>query len=456
MRKSTSHYSSPDRLHIVLIPGFAGFDALGQLEYYAAVTPQFRRWKSAHSRNHQRQTVTLHYFDNFPTAAVVTRATRLRNYLAKRIARGEFQPGDAVALVGHSTGGLDIRRMVWDLWAEIGTNDNPCFAVDGTLGSMYCPAAEEILGFIKHLVFLSVPQFGTNIANWVRAHQMEADLIVAQLRTSVEISQLPLLGQLQDMATSSLATATNLDLLDAIEDALKEADVNLTAPSFQAAMSQEAESELALFLRHMATDFSAIYDLEASVAESDANSPAHFNMSMRENEKRIWHHYRIQTKSYATLGHRPFKYALDRPAPLWVPLNLLSYAEESGRDGKASDIVYRTCYRACAGGPFEYPDIPELPNPPSLADDKGIMHKLQRWDNDGIVNTASMLWPDASDTVLINADHMDIVGHYKRTPAAEPGSGRRYDSYDLLKSGSGFDYKVFEKVWNGVFDFCVA
>ena len=27
------------RLHVVLVPGFAGFDALGQLEYGAGVTP---------------------------------------------------------------------------------------------------------------------------------------------------------------------------------------------------------------------------------------------------------------------------------------------------------------------------------------------------------------------------------------------------------------------------------
>jgi len=29
------------RRHIILVPGFAGFDALGQLEYYAGVTPLF-------------------------------------------------------------------------------------------------------------------------------------------------------------------------------------------------------------------------------------------------------------------------------------------------------------------------------------------------------------------------------------------------------------------------------
>jgi hypothetical protein len=71
-----------DHVHIVLVPGFGAFDALGQVEYYAGVTPLFRNWK--------RRTdfpVTLHYFDNLPSAAVTTRASRLRSYLAKRIVR---------------------------------------------------------------------------------------------------------------------------------------------------------------------------------------------------------------------------------------------------------------------------------------------------------------------------------------------------------------------------------
>src|SRR5271165_4714334 len=124
--------SASHRVHIVLVPGFAGFDALGQLEYYAGVTPQFRSWKEL-----GRDDVVLHYFDNFPTAAVVTRATRLRNYLAKRVARGEFLPGDSLALVGHSTGGLDIRRLICDLVAEVKKSADARFSVDGTHGSPF-------------------------------------------------------------------------------------------------------------------------------------------------------------------------------------------------------------------------------------------------------------------------------------------------------------------------------
>ena len=107
MTTKNGGFHSNKRSHIVLIPGFAGFDALGQLEYYGGLTDLFKKWK--------RGNEVFHYFDNLPTAAVATRARRLREYLAKRIARGEIFPGDDVTLVGHSTGGLDIRRLLRDL-----------------------------------------------------------------------------------------------------------------------------------------------------------------------------------------------------------------------------------------------------------------------------------------------------------------------------------------------------
>jgi len=49
---------STKRFHVVLVPGFAGFDALGQLEYYGGITPLFQAWRAENQ--------VLHYFDNFP------------------------------------------------------------------------------------------------------------------------------------------------------------------------------------------------------------------------------------------------------------------------------------------------------------------------------------------------------------------------------------------------------
>ena len=80
------------------------------------------------------------------------------------------------------------------------------------------------------------------------------------------------------------------------------------------------------------------------------------------------------------------------------------------------------------------------------------------WDNDGIVNTTSMLWPDLQETRLVAADHLDIVGHYvlRDTVPSPDASGRRYASVDALKSHTAFTQDAFDRVWEDVFDFCVS
>lgn len=143
---------SGNRILVILIPGFAGFDALGQLEYYGGLTELFGTLR-AHNE-------VLHYFDNFPTAAVVTRARRLREYLAKRVARGEISTGDDITLIGHSTGGLDIRLLLSDLY-ELEKN-RASIRVDGVEVQ---PRA--LIDHIRRVVFLSVPHWGTNIADCV-------------------------------------------------------------------------------------------------------------------------------------------------------------------------------------------------------------------------------------------------------------------------------------------------
>jgi hypothetical protein len=98
------------RTHIVMVPGFGGFDALGQLHYYAGVTSVFDEWRRAASP--AGEAVELHYFENLPTAAVETRARDLEEYLVRLVFRRVLQPDDTVVLVGHSTGGLDIRCLL--------------------------------------------------------------------------------------------------------------------------------------------------------------------------------------------------------------------------------------------------------------------------------------------------------------------------------------------------------
>lgn len=429
------------RYHIVLVPGFAGFDALGQLEYYAGVTPEFEKW------NVNRPDVALHYFDNFPTAGVITRATRLRTYLARRLARGEIAPGDVVSLVGHSTGGLDIRWLLWGLSGNAG--GAPCpIRVD--VGSTVEPS--DLLDAIQRVVFLSVPHWGTNIADWVRAHKVWREAIVAQLRLAVAGSQTYILDQIEERATGLAACLTDADLLLAVEDSLAEANAcNGERTALRALAAHEAASELALYLRQMAADFHAIDDLSSRRPRGGAVSPAHFDDAEREKELAFWEGQKIRVRSFATIGGRPFDFPLGEPAPIWTLTDLCTYPESTkkGPQSAGTDIAYRIGYRACAGGPLGYPELSgkvrrrlgACPPPP-----------MELWDNDGIVNTVSMLWP-RGENIETAGDHLDIVGHYHLVKAP-PGAGRRYEAYDLLGSSPLFSDPMFTQVWTEIFNFC--
>jgi len=436
-RQNTRSSSRP--VHLVLVPGFAGFDALGQLEYYASVTPLFQKWKG-------KNAVVLHYFDNFPTAAVVTRAHRLQKYLARRMARGEIAAGDDVVLVGHSTGGLDIRQLILHLDEH---RDEPV-VVDGGVEV----EGETILKHIRRVVFLSVPHRGTNIADWVTGHTTWRKAIVAELRAAVAGSQAPLVDRIEDCITGAVACFTRAELFLAAQDSLREADPHNSPPNDgeRIAEAHEADAALGLYLRQIASDFRAIDDLTAKCPPRGPLSPAHFDRDQRKKELALWDERRITARSYVTLGRRAFAFAPGRAAPVWELANPCTYPELTNGAicDSHTDIAYRTCYRACAGGPFNAPrragDVTRrLPGT--------AKHSIELWDNDGIVNTASMFWP-RGENVLVSADHMDIVGHYKPVRAGA-GAGRTYQAYDLLKSDSGFGDDTFQEVWAEIFKFGV-
>ena len=339
---------SDTRSHIVLVPGFAGFDALGQLEYYGGVTKVFSRVRSENE--------VLHYFDNFPTAAVVTRATRLREYLAKQMARGEISDVDEISLVGHSTGGLDIRRLLWDL-SHL-ADDKKQLRVDGGV-----PVdAATLFHLVRRVVFLSVPHWGTNIADWIQAHGPGREALITYLQTVVDGSQVPLVEPVESAVAAITACFTRAELVQALQDALDEANANQGRPGpFRTAEAHEAASELELYLRHMACDFRAIDDLTSCPSatnervDAETVSPAHFNANDRKEEiKRLKH---IEFLSYVTIGRRVYPFKPGEPVRQWEFAKSGTYPKlfEDGDPTKGTDILYRVCYRACAGGPFQPP-----------------------------------------------------------------------------------------------------
>jgi pimeloyl-ACP methyl ester carboxylesterase len=438
---------SGTRCHIVLIPGFGGFDALGRVEYYAGITRLFQHW----SGRHPDLPVVLHYFDNLPTAAVVTRATRLRKYLAKRMARGEILKKDKIVLVGHSTGGLDIRQLIWDLHKP----ENRRIVVDGGLPV----SAQDFRDRIDGVIFLSVPHWGTNIADWVYSNVLLRKMVIADLRAALAGSQVYLLDRFEAAVANGTAEFIGADVLLALRDALTEANADWNEPDpSRVADALETASELELYFRQMVSNFHVINDL-TSEPHAGEKSPAHFGDQDRVDELAIWDQLEIRTLSYATVGGRPFHFHVlpGCPAPVFNltnPFDDLAIALACG-PGAGTDLSYRICYRACAGGPLRWP------NPAGIvARVLGTRpsEPLELWDNDGIVNTVSMLWP-RGETVLVQADHLDVVGHYRLSPPERKhcylGSHppRTYESYDTLKSWPQFEQKKFEGIWNEIFFF---
>ena len=204
----------------------------------------------------------------------------------------------------------------------------------------------------------------------------------------------------------------------------------------------------------MASDFSAIDDL-ASQPPPNSKSPAHAGPDERERETKLWARFHIETRSFATVGARPFFFPEGAPAPRWDLLKPSTYPDAGlyTDAAKAMDFLYRYAYRACAGGPFTIAGSGAAPKATRFG--SSGQHTVEVWDNDGIVNTASMLWPNAEQTLLVKGDHGDIIGHY-RLVAATPPSVRKYHTYDLLRSASMFDAATMRAVWTNVFDFCAG
>ena len=87
------------RHHVVLVPGFFGFGNFGDLRYFVGVADALRRGFQAHAVDLEIVEVAT-----LPTASIRHRAARVRETVAALDGRG-----DVVHLVGHSTGGLDVR-----------------------------------------------------------------------------------------------------------------------------------------------------------------------------------------------------------------------------------------------------------------------------------------------------------------------------------------------------------
>ncbi len=90
-------------VQVILVPGFFGFGRLGDISYFAGV-------RAALMSALARRGVTAELYEVLtpPTASIRQRAARVLETLAEAAARSPAE----IHLVGHSTGGLDVRLAI--------------------------------------------------------------------------------------------------------------------------------------------------------------------------------------------------------------------------------------------------------------------------------------------------------------------------------------------------------
>lgn len=335
---------------IFLIPGFFGFTNLGDLHYFGHVDRILTRML-----REQGLQATLHVVPTKPTAGLPERAHALYRCIAEH-----SEPGDAVHLVGHSTGGLDARMLVSPSWTLPDGSDTNAMAQR-----------------VRSVLCLTTPHHGTPSAEFLSGVQGKPLLKLLSLTTLLTLRQgrlpLQILLRLGEVAIRLRERATGS------KELVEELYANLLGQ-----MDSERRASLESFLLEVSQDQTLLTQLSPdAMSLFNATTPDRPGVAMG---------------SIVARARRP---------------RLLDLAKSIPRPYRAaSQAVFRSFYTLAGRGKAR-----ELR--PQAA--KDLIHAWGELptaqDNDGMVPTQSQLW---GQTVrAVTADHLDVLGHFSQ-PQAEP------------------------------------
>jgi triacylglycerol lipase len=369
---------------VFLIPGFFGFDNLGDLAYFAHAREALIEWCRQAGRE-----VRVHTVPTLPTASLRLRARAVVNRMSEVLAGAG--PDEPVHLVGHSSGGLDARRVV--------TPD--VLLPEG-------PAAAPLAARVRSVVTLATPHYGTPLAAFFSSLLGAQLLQVFSVATSyvLRTGRLPadVLARLGAFFVRLAAggTAGRSPILDRLHDRIL-ADFG---PDRRVALQGFAD----LIARDQ--------DLLPQI------SPAAIDVFNAATQDRPGVRYGCVVTRARTAGLRSF-----------LSAGLSPYAH-------GSHALY-VCISVLAGG-FPRDRLPALlaPQRDALAAAFGAVPG--RRDNDGIVPSLSQVWGEVIRAVW--ADHLDVIGHFHHPTHVPP-------HFDWLTSGSGTTRKDFLATWAAVASF---
>jgi triacylglycerol esterase/lipase EstA (alpha/beta hydrolase family) len=316
--------------HLYLVPGFFGFETLGELAYFGHVVPLLEA-----ACAEQGLDAAVHVVATEPTSSLPRRAARLLAVIAETA--GDDGP---IHLVGHSSGGLDARLLV-----------APGVALPGA------PDVEAIARRVASVVTVSTPHHGTPLAAFATGLLGQRLLRIASLATIyvLRFGHLPLSVLLRlggFLARIDRRVGLNSALLDELFGQLLED------------FSRERRLEVEAFLDQVGNDAALILQLTPDGMEV-------FNAATRDRPS-------VRYGSVVTQAQAP-----------GVASTLAAGLDPSAQ---ATHALYAALYRLA--GISRRGRLPTLERAQAQALRRAYGHAPGGRANDGIVPTLSQPWGD--------------------------------------------------------------
>ncbi len=368
--------------HIYLVPGFLGFGHLGKLTYFGHV----RRFLT------ERLTAAgleprVHIVRTSPTASLPDRAARVLEVMHATASRGAAP----LHLIGHSSGGLDVRLLA-----------APGVALPSALD------VERLAARVRTVVTVSTPHHGTPIASFFTTVQGQRLMELLSLSTIyvLHFGHLPLAALLWmgSFFVRFGGLVAGSELLDELFAKLLE--------DFTPARRRAVRK----LLRDVVRDQALMLQLTPEAMEV-------FNASVLQ---------RPGLRYGAVVGQAA-------PPSLGATLH-------AGIDPAAqvTHALYSGLYRLIEAAPVRV--SPQLAPAQARVLRRAYGAMPSPAANDGIVPTLSQAWGHVVHAAV--ADHLDVLGHFRDAEHDPP-------HVDWLVSGSDFDRRRFEALWADVAQFLV-
>ncbi|MEB2313555.1 MAG: hypothetical protein OZ921_21020 [Sorangiineae bacterium] len=364
-----------DPHHVYFVPGMFGFGRLAGYDYFVHLRRELdRRFADAGIPMISGLVPTP------PTSSLRFRA----GVLAKMVSRSADGKGP-VHLIGHSTGGLDVRLVL-----------SP---------STSLRVEPDSFGWRRRVcsaVSLNTPHYGTPLASYFASVAGTRVLYALSLLTVVSLS----------VGEPSLAVLSKLLSGLGGVDQLLGGNLRLISRATELVLrfvDEEGRGEISEFLSKIQIDQGAVIQIMPEAMDL-------FNASTEDDP-------RVRYGAIATAA--PVPRALRFAKRVRSPYSALTAA------------MFATLHRLTAQRPKPYPYAePSAEVAAELARATGV--PVDDEANDGVVPTLSMLWGEL--VWAGQADHLDVIGHFSDDGPQPPGEP---EHVDWVMSGARFDRRRF-------------